>query len=107
MEAATDLAGDVIAKAQGRKTSDGTEAPIKVKPLKDAWTDLYALKVKLETAKDKYNDAKKAVAEKSGFQAAVITKAINAQFRDRVEESKRDTDQLSIVLNEVVSIQVK
>ena len=102
MDAATDLAGDVIAKAKGRKSSDGTEAALKTKPLKDAWADLLAMKTKLEAQKDKYNDARKALAERSGFQSSVIGKAINAEYKDRIEDVKRDVDQLVIVLDEVV-----
>lgn len=96
MDTATDLAGDVINKARGRKDSEGQEAVIKEKPLKDAVAELMVLNEKADAAKDKFNDAVKAVAEKAGMLAKVVRKAVKAKANDNIQEAEREAEQLSI-----------
>lgn len=98
MDTATDLAGEVINRARGRKDSTGQEGVIKEKPMKDSLSELMTLKGKLDSAKDKLNDAIKAVAEKCNMQAKVIRKAVNAKSADKIEEVQREVDQLAIAL---------
>ena len=101
MDTATDLAGDAIAKAKGRKSSDGTEDVIKTKPLKEAVAELETLKTKADAAKDKLNDAIKAVAERSGLLSKVVRKLVNARHGEDFEDAKREVMQLGIVFDEV------
>lgn len=100
-QAATELAGEAINRAKGRKSSDGTEDVIKVKPLKEAIAELETLKTKADAAKDRLNDAIKAVAERSGLLSKVVRKLVNARHGEGFEDAKREVDQLAIVFDEV------
>lgn len=95
---ATTQADLAIGKARGRKDSEGQEAVIKEKPLKDSLSELMALKSKFEQAKEKLSDAINAVAEKCGMQAKVVRRAVNAKATDKIEEAERDAEQLTIAL---------
>lgn len=100
MDAATETQG-AISKAKGRKDSQGQEAVIREKPLKDALAELQTLHEKSDAAHDKLNGAIKAVAEKSGMQAKVIRKAVFAKHADDIEELEREVEQLQIALDVV------
>jgi hypothetical protein len=101
MGAATQEANETIKKARGRKDSEGQEAVIREKPLKDALAELQTLHEKSDAAHDKLNDAIKAVAEKSGMQSKVIRKAVFAKHADEIEEVEREVEQLQIALDVV------
>lgn len=88
---------------KGRKDKDGTDAVIKTKPLKASIRELGTLKAKADEAKNKLNDAIKAVAEKSGLLSSVVRKFVNACSGDRghFDDEVRKVEQLSIAFEEV------
>lgn len=93
------------AKARGRKDSEGQEAVIKTKPLKDSLRELGTLKAKSDAAKEKLNDAIKAVAEKSGLLSSVVRKFVNAATGEKFEEERRKVEQAALVFDEVQPVE--
>jgi hypothetical protein len=90
-----------INTAAGRKDKDGTEAVIKLQPLKKAISELETLKNKSDQARDKLNDAVKAVAEQSGLLSSVVRKLVNARCGENFAEEKTKAEQLAMVFGEV------
>lgn len=86
---------------KGRKDSEGQEAVINLKPLKDNIKNLVALKKKEISAKDARSDAVKATAEKCGVQTSAVNQLVNAIVADRFEQEKRKVDQGSLLFEEV------
>lgn len=86
--------------ARGRKDGDGQEAVIKLKPLKESFKELATLYTKAEDSKDKFNDAVKKVAERSGLMSSVVSKLVKAKSGEKFEDVKRTADQMSIVFAE-------
>lgn len=95
------LADRAIAKAKGRKDADHQEAVIRTRIVKEAIDDLCDLHAKRQEAADCYNDAVKAVAEKSGLLASAVNRFVVARAGEKFEEAKRKCDQLSLLFEEV------
>jgi len=98
MDAATD---EVISKAQGRKDAAGQPAAIRTKFLKDAIDDGVALKVKADEAADTYADWVTSMAEKTGLNAPVVRKVVNAKANDKWEDEARKAEQLNLAFDEI------
>ena len=100
MDAVTETS-NAIRKARGRKDGGGQEAVISTKPLKDKLRELEELKKKSDAAKDRLNDAIKAIAEQAGLLASVVRKLVNARSGDNYEQEARKVEQLGIVFDEI------
>ena len=88
---------------RGRKDNQGQEAVIKPQTLKDGLKNLAHLKAKAEEANQKLKDAVKAIAEKSGLEATVVRKFVNARHAgsEKFDNEKRRIEQLGIVFEEI------
>jgi len=93
----------VIEKAKGTRgrKDAGQEAVIKMKPVEDRIADLVQLHMRAVEAKDKLNDAIKAVAEQSGLLAASVSKFVAARAGDKFEEAKTKATQLALIFDEI------
>lgn len=92
--------GLLVEGPRGRKDADGQEVVISVTPLKKALADLLNLKAKADTAKDRLNDAVKAIAKQTRLMASVVNKLVKAKSGDDFEDEKRKVDQASLVFGE-------
>lgn len=101
METASDVIARASAGPRGRKDNEGQAAVIETKILKDALDDGVALKLKADSANEKYGDWVKAIAEKCGLLASVVRKVVNAKADDTWEESARKAEQLNLAFDEV------
>ena len=88
-------------KPRGRKNADKQEAIITMQPIKDAIDDLVGLHEKAAAASEKFNDAVKATAEKSGLLASVVRKFVQARAGEKFDEEKTKCEQLSLVFEEI------
>ncbi len=86
---------------RGRKGPEGQEAAIKMQPIKDAVEDAVELYNKLGQASEQFNDAIKAMAEKSGMLAVVVRKLVTARAGEKFDDEKRKVEQLSLIFEEV------
>jgi len=85
---------------KGRRDADGTEAAIVTKPLHKALGELLTLKGKADAAKDRLNDAVKAIAKQTGLMASVVNRLVKAKAGDDYEDEKRKVDQAALVFEE-------
>jgi hypothetical protein len=85
---------------RGRKDSDGTEAVIKLAPLRKALADLLNLKGKVDTATGQFNDSVKAIAERTGLMSSVVKKLVKAKAGDDYAEAHRKVEQAALVFDE-------
>ena len=85
---------------KGRKDAEGQEKIITIKPLRKALSELLTLKGRLDTAKDRFGDAVKAVAEQSGLMSSVVRKLVKAKAGDSYDDEKRKVDQAALVFEE-------
>jgi hypothetical protein len=79
----------------GRQDSAG---PAVMKPdvLLKGIPNLVKLKKTVKEAQVEYDEAKVMLAEKSGFLASTIEKRVSAEVNEKLEETKRQVEQLSI-----------
>ena len=101
MENAAATADKAISKAKGRKDETGQEGVIKLKPVEDSIEDLMELKTKADLADVAFNDAVKAVAEKSQLLASVVRKFVNARMGEKFQDEKRKCEQLMLCFDEI------
>lgn len=87
--------------ARGRKDADKQEAVIVVPELEKRIQELEDLHKKKTAAKDRYNDAVKAAAEKCGMLASVVNKFVNARVGESFEDEKRKNEQLQLCFDEI------
>ncbi len=90
--------------ARCRKDKDKDDgATITLEPLKKKLRDLGFLAAKLAEAKEKLNDAVKAVAEKSGLNASTVRRLVRAHSGDSThfDDERRKVEQLGIVFAEI------
>lgn len=85
---------------KGRKDNDGTEAVIKLKPLRDQLSDLLTLKAAADDATGELNDAVKVVAERTGLLSSVIKKLVKAKAGNDFAEAHRKVEQAALVFEE-------
>ena len=86
---------------KGRKDNKGQEMVIQVSELADAIDELEQLKLKHAAAAEAFNDAVKAVAERSGLMASVVRKVVDARTKDKVEDRRREAAQLNLAFEEI------
>lgn len=95
------VAGEQVSKARGRKDrNSGQEAVIKLDAVKTKVSHLEKLYTAQVDATNAYSEAIKAVAEKSGLLANVVSKFIKAKVNDRVEDKRREATQLSLLFED-------
>lgn len=82
-------------KPAGRQDAAG---PAVMKPdvLMKGLPNLVKLKKTVKEAQVEYDEAKVKLAEKSGFLASTVEKRVSAEVNEKMEETKRQVEQLSI-----------
>lgn len=101
MQTQTAANEDAPRRTRGRKDNDGIEKTIDVTDLPKRIKTLEALLIKANEAANDYKEAVKKTAEKCGLQASVINKGVKAVVKVKTAESKRDAEQLVLVLETV------
>jgi hypothetical protein len=86
---------------RSRKDSEGQEAVIKMKELRDKLDHLVSLFNAAADASTAYGEAVKAISEKAGLQASVVRKFVSAKVSEKFEDKKRDCEQLSLCFDEI------
>lgn len=84
---------DLPKGGRGRKSSNGDEETIKLKPIKDACEELMIAYKKLELAKQEYNKLKSLVAERSNCNASDIGRLIKSSATGKYEDTRRHIEQ--------------
>lgn len=87
--------------ARGRKGPDKQEAVIEPKVLKQRMPELVKLKKAADLAGVVLSDAIKVAAEKSGFLASVVRKAVVASAGEDFEAKNREVEQLQLAFEAV------
>jgi hypothetical protein len=85
---------------RGRKDRDKQEAVIEAAVVHEKILYLENLCRASISAADEFNDSIKAVAEKSGLMASVVRKYVVARVSDKVEDKRRESEQLSLLFTE-------
>lgn len=88
-------------RGNGRKSGDGTEEPLKIKPIKDDIGDLMKLYRKEIDAKEKTNEKAKSIAERSNCSAGTLKRLVRASYRGKFEETQRKINQESDVFEAI------
>lgn len=88
-------------RGRGRKSSDGSEETIKIKPIKDAVGELMTLYKKAETAQAEYNNARKLVSERSNCNSADLNRLIKSSAKGNFEDVRRHIEQQSVLFEAV------
>lgn len=83
----------VGSRGRGRKDGAGGEEVLKVQPVKDGCKELMVLYKKSVIAKEAYNAAAKAIAEKSNANTATIKRLIESSAKGKFEDVKRAVEQ--------------
>lgn len=91
--AQTERALDLRPGSRGRKSKDGGEETIKLKPIQDACTELMAGYKKMEQAKDEYNKLFKVVAERAGCNAPDLKRLVKSSATGKYEDTRRHIEQ--------------
>lgn len=84
---------------KGRKDASKQEAVPDADQVREDLEDGVALYTKMGSAQDTFNDWIKAKAEKSGLLAANVRKYVVAAATDKLEEGKRNAEQLSLLFD--------
>jgi len=84
---------DLRPGSRGRKSKDGGEETIKLKPIQDACTELMAGYKKKEAANKEYNTLFKAVAERAGCNAPDLKRLIKSSADGKYEDTRRHIEQ--------------
>jgi hypothetical protein len=90
--------------SRGRKSRDGGEETIKLKPIKDAVRELMALYKKAEGAMADYNNLRKIVAERSNCNSADLNKLIKSSAKGNYEDVRRHIEQQQVLFEGVGEI---
>ena len=91
---------EVSQSTRGRK--DGQqEAAIRLDPVKEEIERLVRLATTAKEAGDDLADGIKAVAERSGILAKNLRAYVNARANEKLEERRRDWEQLSLLAEEI------
>jgi transcription termination factor NusB len=85
----------------GRKDSEGQEAVVKIETLQVGMDELLKLHTAAENAATDFKEAVKAIAEKSGLNAATVSKYVKARAGDNFDATKGKVLQLALVFEEV------
>lgn len=101
MQTQAEAALDMQPGSRGRKGRDGSEETIKIKPIKDAVGDLMKLYKKAELARADYNNAAKAVAERSNANTADIKRLIKSSADGKYEDTRRHIEQQQVLFESV------
>ncbi len=96
MEAATET---TATKVRGRK-DQGQEVVPQPDALRKKFKELVHLHNKKTEASEAFNDAVKAVAEKSGLLAVVVAKVVAASANEKFEEEAKKAGQLALAFEE-------
>ncbi len=86
---------------RGRRDKDGTEATIKLQPLRVSLKHLMSLKVSADAAREQYNAGVKAVAEKTGLMSSVVSKLVKARSGDKFDDERRKAEQTALLFDEI------
>ena len=90
-------------RVRGRKDADKQEAVIEVAVVRERLPHLENLYRACLSAGTEFNDGVKAVAEKSGLLASVVSKYVKAKVKSKTEDRKREAEQLSLLFDETVT----
>lgn len=88
-------------RGRGRKSPDGSEETIKIKPIKEAVGELMVLYKQMESASAAYNNARKLVSERSNCNSADLNKLIKASAKGNFEDVRRHVEQQSVLFESV------
>lgn len=99
MEAGTDLAdqGKRQRKVTGRQDSGGDEAVIKHTVFEKKLGHLVTLGKRAEEANATFADAKKKVAEDSGYNTAQVSKRVAAEMKGTVDAERKKAAQMALI----------
>lgn len=75
--------------------------PLKLKPVRDALSELRGLCQRAIDASESYGDACKAVAEKAGLEHTVLKGYVTALVRDKMADHAKKAGQISLLLDEL------
>jgi hypothetical protein len=95
----TDLAGGRRGKSggRGRKDGSGGEETFKLKPIKEGVAEVMKLYKRFELAKDDYNAAAKAVAERGNLNTSSLKKLISSSAKGKFEDTRRMIEQQNVL----------
>jgi len=88
-------------RPRGRLDSDQQEAVIKLEPVRDRIETLVQLYNDSQVAAQEFGEAVKEVAEEAGLLAKSVRKFVVAVACEKVEEQKRQCEQLSLLFDEI------
>jgi hypothetical protein len=94
------LSGNGGTKARGRKSADGQEQVIKLKPMREALVNLLALKDEKDSAAAAFNEAVKAVAVRANLNASAVKKLVVAKSGDDFDDRNRIVQQTAELFSE-------
>ena len=96
---------DLKPGSRGRKSRDGGEETIKLKPIQDACADLMKAYKKAELAKQDYNATAKAVAERSNCNTSDIKRLIKSSATGKYEDTRRHIEQQQALFEGIGEVQ--
>lgn len=84
-------------QVKGRQTPDGDEAVIKHTVFAKKLPELVVLGKKADEANAAFADAKKKVAEDSGYNTAAVSKRVAAEIKGSVDSERKKAAQMALV----------